>query len=496
MSKESGPTTPSSNFFRAARDGESLSPPAEALRTPTVREGAFLRWRSAPQDNSPEIGRARRADERDSQNRRLSKCINRADPSVPLRKNPSRKNHFQRNWRRWSFEKAAAGAKMTKRTELHAWLNEFRYASILSVPVIPVIPTDEPMTNERRGYRIPSLAITILLCACQRKQPVSLIDTLGAPIANGILDQGISVWRDPADPRESVPIIVVASVEENQVVASHVEAARYKGVFLDLHSVRCKRENSLKGGLSEQELRFFYFADGRPPGSDAKPNPLYKRLFKAESGSRYLFFLTRDGDVLRSIGDVGDYSLRIATGRHSERPTRTEEIGKRMAEILLTPADGADLDLMANTLLRSSEFADSWGSRPFTVQLLRQLLPLGEPIRSEACGVLVARYAGQYDCLRALADDTNEAARYRQEASKELNEKSAERERLSEDLKDPAALTFMDFAGDSRHRLREELETLLFNEDKTQHQRACIALRRYFPRDPQPRCIGAGGQPE
>lgn len=350
------------------------------------------------------------------------------------------------------------------------------------------------MTGKRRRYCAPWLVITILLCACQRKQQARLIDTLGAPIANGILDQGISVWKDPANPRESVPIIVVASVEENQVVARHVESARYKGVFLDLHSVGCKRENSLKGGLSEKELRFFYFADSRPPGSDAKPNPLYKRLFKAELGSRYLFFLTRDGDVLRSIGDVGDYSLRIATGRHTERPTGPEEIGKRMAEILLNPADGADLDLMANTLLGSSEAADYWGSRPFTVQLLRQLLPLGEPIRSEACGVLVARYFGQYDCLRAIAGDTNEMAQHRQEASKELNEKSAERERLAEDLKDPAALAFMDFAGDSRHRLREEVQTLLFSEDSTQRQEACIALKRYFPSDPQPRCTGAPGQ--
>jgi hypothetical protein len=67
-------------------------------------------------------------------------------------------------------------------------------------------------------------------------------------------------------------------------------------------------------------------------------------------------------------------------------------------------------------------------------------------------------------------------------------EKSAERQRVLENLKDPASLRYQDYAGDSRHRLREEFETLLFNPDPILHERACTALKRYFPWDAEPRC--------
>jgi len=330
-----------------------------------------------------------------------------------------------------------------------------------------------------------TLLIIVTLWSCQKRKS-DLADTLGAPIADGRLDQGIGVWREPSDPLGLVPIIVVGSVEENRIVGKHIRAARYKDVYLDLHEVRCHRENSLKGGLTEQEFTFLYFAAGMYP--DSAPNPRYKRFFKADPGSRYLFFLTREGGVLRSVGDVGEYSVLIASGRHKERQIGSEEIGRRIAEILLTPADGSDLNLMATTLFNSSEVAENWGSRPIAAKLLRELLMFGEPVRSQACGLLIARFFGQYDCLQAIADDPNESDGNRREALQELRAKTAERERFLEDLKDPARLTFQDFAGDSRHRLREELETLLLNPDAIQHQRACQALKRYFPGVAEPEC--------
>src|ERR1035438_6246337 len=100
--------------------------------------------------------------------------------------------------------------------------------------------------------------ISLALGGCQRRP--ELVDTLGTAID----DEAIDVRGDW---RERAPIVVVASVETNQVVAKHVEASRYQGFYLDLHIVRCKLENALKGVLTEPELRFFYFADGRYPDS-------------------------------------------------------------------------------------------------------------------------------------------------------------------------------------------------------------------------------------
>lgn len=320
--------------------------------------------------------------------------------------------------------------------------------------------------------------------SCQRR-PV-LVDTLGTLIDNG----HFSYWNDP---RKLAPFIIVASVDENRVVAKHVEAARYAGLYLDLHQVRCKRENSLRGSLPDPEVTFYYFADGRYP--DSKPNPRYKQLFKADPGRRYLFFLTRDRDVLRSIGDVGDYSIPVATGTRPEATTQDEDIGKRISEILLTPAKGADFDMMAGMVSAYSRIADVWDSRLHAVQLLRRLTALSEPIRSQACGVLVESYYGQEDCLSEIVEDARESVENRQTASRLLKEKNTHLQRVIASLKDPASQAYLDYAGDSRRRIREELQTLLFSSNPTLRERTCTALKRYYPYDVDPRCAEAKGGP-
>ena len=325
---------------------------------------------------------------------------------------------------------------------------------------------------------------SVALGGCQKR--LDLVDTLGTAIGG----QQLSIWDH--DARELAPIIVVASVEGNEVIAKHVEAARYQGVYLDLHAVRCRRENSLKGGLTEPELRFFYFADGRY--RDSKPNQWYKRLFQAEPGSRYLFFLTRERGVLRSIGDVGDYSILVSTGAHPGAPGRNVDIGTSISEILLTPGNSADLNLMAKKVSEYRRIADTWGSRPLTVRLLRRLTELPEPIRSQACGELVVSYRGQDDCLQAMAQDANESSENRQEALREMEKQGAFRQRLLASLNDPATLAYLDWAGDSRHRIREELETILLGTDVALRERACTALRRYYPYDAEPECSGTRGK--
>ena len=145
---------------------------------------------------------------------------------------------------------------------------------------------------------------------------------------------------------------------------------------------------------------------------------------------------------------------------------------------------------MAAKLPKYSSIADLWGSRPRTVQLLRHLFSLAEPLRSAACAALVGRYRGQYDCLQAMAEDPNSSPELRQMALAELNKKSGERERVLEDLKDPAQLSYAEWGRDSRLRMREELETFLFAPDALLHERACTALKRYYPWDAEPKCSG------
>jgi hypothetical protein len=313
-----------------------------------------------------------------------------------------------------------------------------------------------------------------------------LVDKLGESIG----DQGRGL--DDHDKRELAPFIVVASVEDNAIVAKHLEAARYPGVYLDLHAVRCRRENSLNGGLTGRELRFFYFADGKYP--DSKPNPSDKRLFQAEPGSRYLFFLKYERGVLRSIGDVGNYSVLVTTGVHPEGWAKETDVGTLISEILLSPGNGANPGLMVKKLHEYRWRADYWGSRPLTVRLLRHLTTLPEPLRAAACGELVANYMGQDDCLRTIAADPNESPELRQDALREMKAREPTRLRFFDSLKDPASMEYLNWGGDSLRRMREEFETVLLGTDPVLHARACTALKRYFPWYPEPGCSGAAGE--
>ncbi len=292
------------------------------------------------------------------------------------------------------------------------------------------------------------------------------------------------------------PVVVIGVVEENRVVAEHVEAARYPCLYLDLHAVRCKRENSLRGKLTEPELTFYYFAQGTY--ADSKPNPRYKHLFEAKPGSRYLFFLIRDRDVLRSVGDVGNYSIRVATGTHpgeqgvdplDEGPdTQNLRLGRQMTEILLTPGQGAEPAVMAARLSTQACFAEDWSSRLLVAQILRALTSQLEPVRSAACDVLTQHYYGQEDCLKSLAEDEKEPEVLRKAASGLLKEQLADRTQLIESLQNPAESFYLQGAGDSPHRIREELQTMLLGTDTALHEQVCAALRLYFPHDEEPKC--------
>ena len=150
-----------------------------------------------------------------------------------------------------------------------------------------------------------------------------------------------------------------------------------------------------------------------------------------------------------------------------------------MAEILLAPGPGADLELLAKRLPRYQTIADQWASRVLSVRLLRRLTTFPEPLRSQACGLLVHSYLGQDDCLVAISTDQSESSEKRREAEQESAKQQRFHHTLAESLKDPAQLAFLDAAGDSRLRVREEFETMLLGTDPVLRERACGALQRY-----------------
>lgn len=313
------------------------------------------------------------------------------------------------------------------------------------------------------------LAFLLLLSSCSVQRTLPVIDTLGSAIdLPGV-----------PDVRQFAPIVIVATVLENRVAVSGVPAARLPKVLLDLHLVRCRLENSLRGQIDGVEVSFYYFADTEFPH-------FYQRQFDASPGRRYIFFLNNENGVLRSIGDAGPYSLEVLTGAHPGYRAG-ENLGLAIADILFTL--GADYD--STTLAKDLSYAyldarlgvaDLWGSRLHNIQLIRGLLGEPEPIRSRACLVLAARYEGQYDCLYALMRDPNESSEVREKARTNLLQIEASEKALVERLRDPAILEFPGIgAPDSRKQILEELQSELGSPNSNVRRGACIALHRYYP---------------
>ena len=292
-------------------------------------------------------------------------------------------------------------------------------------------------------------AFVLLLGSCSGQRQLPVVDTLGSAI-----DQA-----GVPDIRQFAPIVVVASVLENTVVAKGAPAARLPKVLLDLHLVRCRLENLLRGqidGSDGSEFTFYYFADTEFPY-------FYKRQFSASRGRRYIFFLNNENGVLRSIGDAGPYSLEVLSGTHPAYRAG-ENLGAAVADILFKLGTDYDAKTLAGELSYAYLYtqlavADLWGSRIHNTQLIRVLLGEPEPIRGRACQVLAARYEGQYDCLYKLRDDPNEPRDIREDARTRLLQLESSEKALVERLRDPARLEFPGIGEpDSRKRILEELQ--------------------------------------
>jgi hypothetical protein len=321
---------------------------------------------------------------------------------------------------------------------------------------------------------ISTLVTMVMLMAavsngCRAQTPPHLVDTLGSAI-----DQTGVVFEP--DFRELAPIAAVAVVVQNEIVQLHRPADRFPAVSLDLHAVRCRSENLLKGHLNSEDFMFYYFAED---ASSPQHNPIYKRLFEAEPGKRYIFFLTKENGVLRSIGDVGEYSVPVNSGQHRDFKV-SSDFGRTLADILLRRGDGTNSAEFAFGLHASARLADKWGSRLYNSELLRELTLDSEPIRAVACRQLAEYYNSQYECLYHLRDDPDETADVKQYAIDTISEELDRDKRIMATIFD---LTFPIIGQpDSRKRILEELQCLLTSPNQAVRRSACAALHTYYPR--------------
>ena len=312
---------------------------------------------------------------------------------------------------------------------------------------------------------------------------------------------------DQYDPRERIerhdyeimmrsPVVVVGVVKSVDTVKSGISARKQPTLLLDRTRVTFQAENILRGsGVTRNTLvSFDVFTYSRQNGGYSGP-PLYQ----VAPGNRCLFFLTRDGEILRSSGDVLDYTLRLRSGRHSQLIfDHPADVGDTIAQLLLGLGTDYDSEGMARNLRFMASISDHLATRVRTVNLLERLTDKGgvpSDIVNSACLVLAEGYYGHYACLNQIRDSPSFSVEVRKNAADLLAKHTAEMTILKQWL---ATYPLQAFSKapfpDSLARTRQELELLLTCPDTVVRHLACSALRRNYP-DPEPaKCNSVGGE--
>jgi hypothetical protein len=339
-----------------------------------------------------------------------------------------------------------------------------------------------------------AVAVCAMLSGCSARRqwaPVDLVGTVADFDALPRLGQNLL----------SSPIIIVCNVTSNIPLGPPIDAALHPGYKVELHRVSCEIELPERGPFAQgATVGFFYYSDsGLPSAAPDAFDGYYKRnlLFAAESGRRYIFFLTGHGDRLRTIGDVGPFSVEVSSGRHtSMRMMANEESDIRalspedtLVDVLLVPGEGFSAETFSRNLPKASRAAEQLGGRLRVVRRLRQLLKRPSPVGRAACEALAELSLADYRCLQGALTDQDLSADARKQTESRLDWYRFQESGMLRQLQ--AILRFglgSSPFGDRLSVNKEELEVLLGSPNKTMADLSRKILGRCFAeREPQER---------
>jgi hypothetical protein len=157
------------------------------------------------------------------------------------------------------------------------------------------------------------------------------------------------------DSRQSAPIIIVGVIQSDTLIVPvpmHSDRTRR----LQLRRMRVAVENVLRGAIKQERVDIYYFTWG---GAFNGPQP----LGMWSSGSRRLFWLRRDGDLLRTACDGWDgCTWGVYSGRHPHlKETPGDPIERTVAGIVLTRGEGRINEArFSGAILRGAPVPDSY----------------------------------------------------------------------------------------------------------------------------------------
>ncbi len=330
--------------------------------------------------------------------------------------------------------------------------------------------------------RIPFLSVATLIA------PLFLLAQLGGENPKNELHDLLGTSLDYQVNRlvaaAQAPLILAGRVMANRSVGPIKPSRRFPTVPVALREVDLEVEIVLRSHLTHKPVpsrtNIYYYSQEVAPGMEG--NPFHKLLYEAVPGRRYVFFLLCERGLLRSIGDVGQYSIEIRSGRHSAEEINrhcggSPSLSCQLPWLLLTPGEDMDARHFAAGLSQARVFADMVGSRKRTLGLLEKLPGSDLHVDAESCHELVRMYYGKWRCLERLRDDERQPASVRSYAATRM----AVAIRLESELLGRLKSGVLSFPGlqnpDSLQAMKEEVEMLIDHPDpKVQSIAASLLL--------------------
>lgn len=193
--------------------------------------------------------------------------------------------------------------------------------------------------------------------------------------------------RQRLDFIESAPIVVVGRVRSVPSIGGVRSAARLPEMKIELTRISIDVENVLTGEVSGSELEFYYFVFSARNHRDLGVPAYFPVL-----GERRVFFLKSEAGVIRSVGDVTNCTLRVASGSHIgfKRPANSS-LGQTISLILLTPGEKCDAEVFRAQIAQAFFIATALSTESYALSLLEKLLrDNNEAVRNEAARILAS----------------------------------------------------------------------------------------------------------
>ena len=246
----------------------------------------------------------------------------------------------------------------------------------------------------------------------------------------------------------SAPNIAVVKVLSNKPIGRLYRARSGQKPELQLFEISVEVENVLQGEDLGESTSFYFFRQRFTRGR-----------YDFDPGERYIVFLRKDGEVLRTMTDLWYYFLPVGSGRHeTDKLPSTPNLETKIAYILLTPGSGFN----SKAFEQNVDAAVRWrGQEKYKVSLLSQLLTNPDrSLRDQVCVILAVDFWIMPDCLASASESSDERLKERAKGLMQKDDAEVER-RLREspltllpDIAEKVSDGFEIFTFDSRPEVR------------------------------------------